>query len=65
MKINLFGDNMVKINNFKCIKCGACVGVCPVQALVLTEEGITFDKNKCIKCGACVKICPANAVSKE
>lgn len=56
---------MVKINIIKCINCGACVGVCPVNALILTEKGITFDKDKCINCGACIKICPANAVSQE
>ena len=56
---------MVKINKIRCIKCGACVGVCPVQALILTTEGIKFDKDKCIKCGACIKICPANAIEGE
>ena len=53
---------MVQIDNSKCIKCGACVGVCPVNALILTEEGVKFDIAKCIKCGACKKICPANAI---
>ncbi|MCC7552187.1 4Fe-4S binding protein [Candidatus Micrarchaeota archaeon] len=56
---------MVYINGIKCIKCGACVGVCPTQALTLTEKGIVFDKTKCINCGACIQICPANAISKE
>ena len=48
----------------RCIACGGrCESVCPVDAIVLDNEGaplITGDK--CIGCLKCVKICPAQAL---
>lgn len=32
-----------EINNEKCLRCGACVSVCPVLALELQETGIRND----------------------
>jgi ferredoxin len=54
---------VVKNNPNKCLYCGACVGVCPVQAIVLKDTRIVIDEKKCISCGACVKICPVGAMS--
>ncbi len=56
---------VVKNNPNKCIYCGACVGVCPVEALTLKDVRIYVDENKCISCGACVKICPTGAMVIE
>ncbi|MEK6958936.1 MAG: 4Fe-4S dicluster domain-containing protein [archaeon] len=55
----------VKNNPNKCLYCGACVGVCPVQAIVLKDTHIVIDEKKCISCGACVKICPVGAMTLE
>jgi len=55
----------VKNNSDKCLYCGACVGVCPVQALALKDTRIVVDEKKCISCGACVKICPVGAMTLE
>ncbi|MFA6268224.1 MAG: 4Fe-4S binding protein [archaeon] len=52
----------VKNNSNKCMYCGACVGVCPVSAIVLKDTRIFIDEKKCISCGACVKICPVGAM---
>ncbi|MCD6434101.1 MAG: 4Fe-4S binding protein [Candidatus Diapherotrites archaeon] len=46
----------------KCLHCGACVGVCPKQAIVLEGEKIKIDKKKCIECKACVLMCPVGAM---
>jgi ferredoxin len=54
-----------EIDDEKCMRCGACVGVCPVGALTLTEHGIKIDKEKCILCGNCSKICPVQAIKVE
>ncbi len=56
---------VVKNNANKCLYCGACVGVCPVEALVLKDVRIIVDEKKCISCGACVKICPVAAMDLE
>lgn len=54
-----------KNNSNKCLYCGACVGVCPVGAIVLKDTRIFIDEKKCINCGACVNICPVGAMSVE
>jgi len=43
-----------------CELCGACLDVCPVGALKITDTLIT-DADKCIMCMACAKICSKNA----
>ncbi len=44
-----------------CIKCGACVDVCPEKAIVEddTQYIITGD---CIECGQCLNECPLEAI---
>lgn len=44
-----------------CMHCldPACVSVCPVAALIKTEEGaVTYDARKCIGCRYCIMACP-------
>ncbi|HAB66622.1 MAG TPA: hypothetical protein DCE23_04575 [Firmicutes bacterium] len=47
----------------KCIKCGKCVDICPVNINPLSK---TLDSS-CIRCGLCNFVCPANInlLSKE
>ena len=50
-----------------CCSCGTCVGICPSNALSLTEDhsGIyvpVIDGSKCIECGLCMKVCPGYSV---
>jgi pyruvate formate lyase activating enzyme len=45
----------------KCIGCGECVRICPVNACELTPDGIVTDESLCMACGACAQICPAMA----
>lgn len=49
----------LKVDKEKCIDCGKCQKVCPMQ---LTVNEI-MDKPDCIKCGRCVKACPKDALS--
>lgn len=51
----------------KCTHCGACVTMCPVDALTVEPETrrIDFDHDACIGCGHCVKICPPRAMRVE
>ncbi len=48
----------------KCIKCGKCVEVCPVDAIDLQRDIERIDKEKCLgaQCGKCVEVCPVNAL---
>ena len=49
----------LKVDNSKCIDCGLCKKVCPMQ-LNVNE---ILHKPDCIKCGRCVKVCPKQALS--
>ncbi|MGQ9729864.1 MAG: 4Fe-4S binding protein [Candidatus Zipacnadales bacterium] len=48
----------------RCTQCGACVTMCPVEALVKDPQTqvVEFDHDACIGCGICVKICPPRAM---
>ncbi len=50
------------VDKEKCTACGACVEVCPVEAIKL-EDKATIDAETCIECGACVDECPVEAIS--
>ena len=47
----------------RCTACGACVNVCPKDALRLTAKDgepyrVTVDEAACIDCGRCSRVCP-------
>ena len=48
----------------RCTQCGACVTVCPTEALYLDKNTmkVIFDSEKCIACELCVKACPPRAM---
>jgi len=54
-----------KVDRKKCLRCGACVSVCPKHALSLGEHGLENDRSKCISCGICKKACPAGSIEVE
>lgn len=42
-----------------CIQCGACLSVCPVNALTQDKQGIVrVNKKQCVGCLSCVAFCP-------
>lgn len=56
--------NLIEIINKKCVKCYACVRVCPVKAVKmdLTDDFPKILHNRCIGCGSCVTVCGTEAV---
>lgn len=56
---------MWEIDRKKCLRCGACVGVCPELALDLKDNGIEHDREKCTECGICQKVCPSGSIRVE
>ena len=55
-----------KIDKSKCAGCGACINICPNQAITIGEDGkASIDKEKCRQCGKCIEICPFNAIKYE
>ncbi|MEM2240336.1 MAG: Coenzyme F420 hydrogenase/dehydrogenase, beta subunit C-terminal domain [Candidatus Bathyarchaeia archaeon] len=45
-----------------CVGCGACISLCPYNAIYLKFENddivLWVDEKTCIKCGICVRFCP-------
>ena len=55
-----------KINEEKCIACGACVRACREHALVqLPGKKPILIEEQCIGCKACQLVCPANAIEES
>ena len=51
-------------NEDRCTDCGACVTICPSEALTKdprTQE-VRFDKDACIGCELCIPACPMGAM---
>ena len=45
------------VDEKKCITCGACMSICPVNAISIVKGKAQIDIKKCIKCGKCEKEC--------
>ncbi|RKY89411.1 ferredoxin [candidate division KSB1 bacterium] len=54
---------MLKVNIELCDLCGLCVGVCPEDALYLSEVKLIIIQEKCSLCLYCVNCCPFRAIS--
>lgn len=51
----------------KCIDCGACTAVCPMECIMENagEEIMEIDQERCIGCGQCADLCPIGAIAKK
>ena len=52
---------MIRINRERCLHCGGCVGLCPVDALTMYGERLEVSE-ACTECGICVRFCPVEAL---
>lgn len=50
----------IRFDHKKCIQCGRCVKVCPLN--LITLEPYPVRNGVCIKCHNCRRVCPKNAV---
>jgi len=54
----------LSIDPEKCTGCGACLKVCPVEAIVgEKKKPHQLDEDKCIKCRACYEACKFEAIA--
>jgi formate hydrogenlyase subunit 6/NADH:ubiquinone oxidoreductase subunit I len=55
----------VIIDDDKCIDCGACISLCPTDALHTDkDERLEFSYEKCIGCLLCLDSCPRYAIEE-
>jgi NAD-dependent dihydropyrimidine dehydrogenase PreA subunit len=56
----------ISLSRDACIDCGACIGLCPTNALEFDAKAkLEIHEDKCIQCRACVRACPMKALSIE
>ena len=60
----------VRKNPAECTGCGACVSICPKQAITMQPDAEGFlypkvDGEKCVSCDLCEKRCPAGREMPE
>lgn len=61
--VNKKGRVIVDID--KCIDCGACISLCPTDALHFNEEErLEFSYEKCMGCLLCLDSCPRYAIEE-
>jgi formate hydrogenlyase subunit 6/NADH:ubiquinone oxidoreductase subunit I len=61
--VNKKGRVIVEIE--RCIDCGACISICPTDALHFNrEERLEFSYEKCIGCLLCLDSCPRYAIEE-
>ena len=58
-------DPLLLIHPEDCIKCYACIRICPVKAIRVdvNTEYPSILPERCIGCGSCYQICPLSAIS--
>jgi NAD-dependent dihydropyrimidine dehydrogenase PreA subunit len=54
----------VQKNEERCTHCGACVSICPVEAMCMDPDTkmVSYLPEKCIACGTCIDACPPGAI---
>ena len=59
--IGIMGTRTPAWDRSGCTDCGACVKLCPVQAISTRTSTYTRDESACIRCSVCSTLCPAGA----
>jgi ferredoxin len=52
----------IEVDDQICLVCGACVGICPANAMCLENDQLKISEELCTFCGRCVLICPVRAL---
>lgn len=63
LEMNAPSGYSIHIDTAKCDSSGECAATCPVGALGLANNRLTYNKDRCLGCGLCTESCPHKALS--
>ena len=56
----------VSVDTEKCVGCGECVDVCPVEVYEIKDcKSSPENYEECLGCESCVEVCESNAITVE
>jgi ferredoxin len=55
-------ERKMYVDETRCMGCGACVQVCPSNAICLADDKAQLDAALCNDCRRCVEVCPSDAI---
>lgn len=56
----------VTVDVDKCIGCGECVDVCPVEVYELQNgKAVVVNEEECLGCESCIEVCETAALTIE
>ena len=54
----------IEVDEEKCIGCGECVDICPVDVYEMQDEkSVPVNEEECIGCESCIEVCEQDAIS--
>jgi NAD-dependent dihydropyrimidine dehydrogenase PreA subunit len=54
----------IEVDQEKCIGCGECVDVCPVDVYEMQDEkSVPINIEECIGCESCIEVCEQEAIT--
>ena len=54
----------VEVDSEKCVGCGECVEICPVDVFDLQDEkSVPVNEEECLGCESCVEVCEEEAIT--
>ena len=54
----------IEVDQEKCIGCGECVDVCPVDVYEMQDEkSVPVNIEECIGCESCIEVCEQDAIT--
>ena len=56
-------NHLFVVDDDLCYGCGACIALCPVDALTLEDLLAIVDEPTCTHCEHCIPACPVHALS--
>jgi NAD-dependent dihydropyrimidine dehydrogenase PreA subunit len=54
----------VEVDDEKCVGCGECVDVCPVEVFELQDDkSVPVNADECVGCESCIEVCEEKAIT--